>query len=148
MSERQVLKPADVPVASGGEAPRVILGWSDLADQARARAGAPARPGLLYAIGIVVLLLLVWSAFAELDTVTRGQGKVIPSQQVQVIGSQDGGVVREILVREGDRVQAGDLLLRLDQTRSQATLGENRVELRGLSVKGRAAARGGGRHVL
>jgi adhesin transport system membrane fusion protein len=135
MSERQVLKPADVPVASGGEAPRVILGWSDLADQALIEQEPLRARGLLYAIGIVVLALIVWSAFAEVDTVTRGQGKVIPSQQLQVVGSQDGGVVREILVREGDRVQAGDLLLRLDQTRSQATLGENQAELRGLTVK-------------
>lgn len=111
------------------------LGWSDLADRAAIESEPLRARGLLYAIAAITILLIVWASFAEIDTVTRGQGKVIPSQQVQVIGSQDGGVVREILVREGDAVQAGDLLLRLDQTRSQATLGENRVELRGLSIK-------------
>ncbi|MEM1189194.1 MAG: HlyD family type I secretion periplasmic adaptor subunit [Pseudomonadota bacterium] len=111
------------------------LGWSDLADQAVIEQEPLRARGLLYGIGLVTLLLLLWAAFAEIDTVTRGQGKVIPSRQLQVVGSQDGGVIREIRVREGDRVSAGDLLLRLDQTRSQASLGENLAELAGLEVK-------------
>lgn len=111
------------------------LGWSELADQAAIEQEPLRARGILYGIGVVVVLMIGWAAFAEIDTVTRGQGKVIPSQQVQVIGSQDGGVVSEILVREGNTVAKGAMLLRLDQTRSQSTLGENRVELRGLSVK-------------
>ncbi|WP_439101385.1 HlyD family type I secretion periplasmic adaptor subunit [Congregibacter sp.] len=121
--------------AAASPQPSKQLGWSELADRAAIEDEPLRARGLLYGIAAVVLLLIVWSSFAEIDTVTRGQGKVIPSQQVQVIGSQDGGVIREILISEGDAVQAGDLLLRLDQTRSQATLGENRVELRGLSIK-------------
>lgn len=111
------------------------LGWSELAELAMIEQEPLRAKRLLYGIGIIVFVLIFWSAFADIDTVTRGQGKVIPSQQVQVIGSQDGGIVSEILVREGDMVSKGQLLLRLDQTRSQATLGENRAELRGLSVK-------------
>ncbi|MEO1082454.1 MAG: HlyD family type I secretion periplasmic adaptor subunit [Pseudomonadota bacterium] len=111
------------------------LGWSDLADQAVIEQEPLRARGLLYGIGLVTVLLLLWAAFAEIDTVTRGQGKVIPSRQLQVVGSQDGGVIREILVREGDRVSAGDLMLRLDETRSQASLGENLAELAGLEVK-------------
>ena len=52
-----------------------------------------------------MVCLIIWSAVAKIDEVTRGQGKVIPSRQVQVIQSQDGGVVTEILVREGDFVE-------------------------------------------
>ena len=78
---------------------------------------------------------MVWSALAQIDEVTRGQGKVIPSQQVQIIQSQDGGVVTEILAREGDSVEKGQLLVRLDQTRSQSTFRENRAEFQALSVK-------------
>ena len=122
--------PPEIPAA----APR-SLGWSDLADQAVLEQEPLRARGLLYGIGIVVVLLITWSYFAEIDTVTRGSGKVIPSQQLQVVGSQDGGVIREILVREGDTVEAGDLLLRLDQTRSQASLGENLAELQGLTIK-------------
>lgn len=90
---------------------------------------------LLYAIGITVTLLLLWSAFAELDEVTRGEGKVIPSRQVQIIQSQDGGVVSEILVAEGDQVQAGQLLVRLDSTRSQSSFREKLIEFEALTVK-------------
>jgi adhesin transport system membrane fusion protein len=82
-----------------------------------------------------MLCLIAWSALAEIDEVTRGQGKVIPSRQVQVIQSQDGGVVTEILVREGDFVEKEQLLVRLDQTRSQSSFRENRAEFQALSVK-------------
>jgi adhesin transport system membrane fusion protein len=90
---------------------------------------------LIYTIAVVVVVLVAWAAVAEIDEVTRGQGKVIPSRQVQVIQSQDGGVVTEILVREGQVVDKGQLMVRLDQTRSQSTFRENRAEFQALSVK-------------
>lgn len=111
------------------------LGWDLMAEQAVIEQEPLRARRLLYFIAGSVVVLLVWAAFAEIDTVTRGQGKVIPSRQVQVIGSQDGGVITEILVREGDRVEQGQLLLKLDQTRSRANFGENRAELLGLRVK-------------
>ena len=90
---------------------------------------------ILYAVALSTVILVVWSALAKIDEVTRGQGKVIPSQQVQIIQSQDGGVVIEILARGGDFVEKGQLLVRLDQTRSQSTFRENRAEFQALSVK-------------
>lgn len=90
---------------------------------------------ILYAVAIAVVVLVTWSALAEIDEVTKGQGKVIPSRQVQVIQSLDGGVITEILVREGDMVKQDELLVRLDQTRSQSTFRENRAEFQALSVK-------------
>ena len=90
---------------------------------------------ILYAVAITMTCLIIWSALAKIDEVTRGQGKVIPSRQVQVIQSQDGGVVTEILVREGDFVEKEQLLVRLDQTRSQSSFRENRAEFQALSVK-------------
>lgn len=90
---------------------------------------------LLYTIGVVVVVLILWSAWAEIDEVTRGEARVIPSQQVQIIQSQDGGVVKEILIREGDIVEQGQLLISLDQTRSESMLRESRAELLGLRAK-------------
>ena len=90
---------------------------------------------ILYAVAITMTCLIIWSALAKIDEVTRGQGKVIPSRQVQVIQSQDGGVVTELLVREGDFVEEEQLLVRLDQTRSQSSFRENRAEFQALSVK-------------
>ncbi len=90
---------------------------------------------LLYGVAIIVVALVIWSALAKIDEVTRGQGKVIPSRQVQVIQSQDGGVVTEILVREGELVKKGQLLVSLDQTRSRSSFRENRAEYQALAVK-------------
>ncbi|HKK05428.1 MAG TPA: biotin/lipoyl-binding protein, partial [Gammaproteobacteria bacterium] len=57
-----------------------------------------------------------WAAFAKLDEVTRGVGRVIPSRQVQVVQSLDGGIVSDIDVKEGQIVDEGQVLLRIDST--------------------------------
>lgn len=92
---------------------------------------------ILRAIALIIFILLVWAAFAPLDEVARGEGKVIPSSQLQVIQSFDGGVVQEVLVREGQVVNKDDLLLRIDPTRFISTFRENRAEF--LSLQARAA---------
>ncbi|NSL56680.1 HlyD family type I secretion periplasmic adaptor subunit [Uliginosibacterium aquaticum] len=87
------------------------------------------------ASALALLLLVVWAALAELDEVTKGEGKVIPSRQVQVIQSLDGGLVSEILVREGQLVKKGQLLLKIDPTRFVSNLKENRSEYLSLLAK-------------
>lgn len=90
-------------------------------------------------------VLLLWSAFAVLDEVTRGEGKVIPSRQIQILQSMDGGIVSEILAREGQTVKAGDLLLKVDPTRMVSSLRENQSQYLALLAKGarlRALAEG------
>ena len=109
--------------------------WSELSDEAILEQEPTTARRLVYGVLIALTCLIVWSAFAGIDTVTRGTGKVIPSSQVQIIGSQDGGVVSEILTSEGELVREGQVLLRLDRTRSEASLGETRAELQGLQVK-------------
>lgn len=110
-------------------------GWQDDAHRAWQEQQPLRARAILYAVAVTVVLLLVWSALAEIDEVTRGSGKVVPSRQVQVIQSQDGGVLTEILVQVGARVTQGQLLVRLDQTRSQSTLRENRAEFQALAVR-------------
>ena len=66
---------------------------------------------VLAVIAALVVISLVWMAWAEIDVVVRGSGKVIPSRQVQQVQSLEGGVVSEILVREGDLVRANQPLL-------------------------------------
>lgn len=90
---------------------------------------------LLYIVALIVIALVAWAAFAEIDEVTRGEGKVIPSRQIQVMQSQDGGIVTEIHARAGGIVEAGQLLVRLDQTRSESNLRENQAEFQALSVR-------------
>lgn len=92
-----------------------------------------------------VLILLLWANFAVLDEVTRGEGKVIPSRQVQVLQSLDGGMVSEILVKEGQSVKIGELMLKVDPTRMVSSLRENRSQYLSLLAKGarlRALAEG------
>ncbi|MCL2658612.1 MAG: HlyD family type I secretion periplasmic adaptor subunit [Betaproteobacteria bacterium] len=80
-------------------------------------------------------VLIVWAALAQLDEVTRGEGKVIPSSQNQVIQSLDGGIVSEILVKEGQTVEKGQLLLKIDPTRFVSSLRENRAQYLALQAK-------------
>ena len=78
-------------------------------------------------LGAVILLLITgttWAHFAILDEVKRGQGKVIPSRQMQVLQSLEGGLVEVIAVQEGDTVQKGQVLARIDNTKFSADLGE------------------------
>jgi membrane fusion protein, adhesin transport system len=82
-----------------------------------------------------VLVLLVWSSFAVLNEVTRGEGKVIPSRQIQILQSLDGGIVSEILVREGQVVKSGELLLRVDPTRMVSSLRESQSQSLSLLAK-------------
>ena len=77
---------------------------------------AKAAQYLLYIIAGLVVLTLVWASLAKLDRVTRGQGWVVTSNQLQELQYFEGGIVKEILVSAGDRVAAGDILVRLDPT--------------------------------
>lgn len=90
---------------------------------------------LIWASLLALLALLLWAAFGYIDEVVRGQGKVVPSRQVQVVQSLDGGIVQEILVRPGERVEKDQVLLRIDPTRYSSSLGENRSELQSLQAK-------------
>jgi len=82
-----------------------------------------------------VVALIVWAAYAEVDEVTRGEARVVPASQVQIVQSVDGGVVEDILVREGQLVEAGQLLLRVDPTRFVSNLGESRSMQLALQAK-------------
>jgi membrane fusion protein, adhesin transport system len=93
----------------------------------------------------VTVMLVVWAALAHVDEVTRGDARVIPSRQLQVVQSLDGGIVSEILVREGQVVDAGQLLLRVEETRATAGVRESAatgMALRARSARLRALAEG------
>lgn len=92
---------------------------------------------LVWSSLLAVLVLLVWASLGYIDEVVRGQGKVVPSRQVQVVQSLDGGIVEEILVKPGERVEVGQILLRIDPTRFTSSLGESKAEV--LALKAKAA---------
>ena len=75
---------------------------------------------LVWATAATLFFGLIWAGFFSLDEITRGQGKVIPSSREQVIQSLDSGVLREMLVHEGDVVEKDQVLLQMDDARSGA----------------------------
>ncbi|MEO0399900.1 MAG: HlyD family type I secretion periplasmic adaptor subunit [Pseudomonadota bacterium] len=81
---------------------------------------AKAAQFLLYLIAGLVAATLVWASVAKLDRVTRGEGLVVPSNQLQEVQSLEGGIVKSIAVKAGDAVKRGDLLVRLDATQVSA----------------------------
>lgn len=92
---------------------------------------APSR-GLRATLWLMLALvgtLLAWALMAQLDIVATAPGKLVPSSQVKIVQAAEAGIVREILVRDGDAVRAGQLLLRLDATESSATASQLEREL-------------------
>lgn len=90
---------------------------------------------LLYSMVCVFAILLIWAALAPLDEIARGEGKVVPSQQLQTIQSLDGGLVTDILVKEGDVINAGQTILKVDATRVSANLAETTSQYLALSAE-------------
>ena len=107
------------------------------ADAVMSTEGTQRAQKLVRSALLVVMLLIVWASLAKVDEVTKGEAKVIPSKQLQVIQSLDGGVVSEILVKEGQVVEAGQLLLKIDETR--ATSGVRESAAQAFSLRARLA---------
>lgn len=82
----------------------------------------------IWAIIGFFLFLLLWANFAVIDEVTRGDGKAIPSSKLQKIQNLEGGIVAELFVHEGQIVDAGAPLLRLDDTRFVSNVGETEAD--------------------
>ncbi|MBA3696032.1 MAG: HlyD family type I secretion periplasmic adaptor subunit [Methylotenera sp.] len=109
--------------------------WDEEADMMLIEQSPRRAKKLLYWIAIILFGLIIWGYFAEVDEVTRGEGRVIPSKQLQIIQSLDGGIVTEILVKEGDTVAQGTPLIRIDETRAVSSLRENQSQYMSLLVK-------------
>ncbi len=92
---------------------------------------------IIWAMLAFIIIAIIWASFATLDEVTRGSGKVIPSGQVQVIQNLEGGIVSSLLIKEGQVVNKGDVLLRIDNTRFLSSLRENTQNY--LSIKAKNA---------
>lgn len=123
-----------------GDPQSTSLQQDDLIADAQWAAGQQQAKGsrlLLWGALLAVVVLLIWACFGHIDEVVRGQGKVVPSRQVQVIQSLDGGIVEEILVRPGEHIELGQVLLRIDPTRFTSSLGESKAEV--LALKAKAA---------
>ncbi len=107
------------------------------AEEVMSRSRTRRAQRIVQAAVLIVALLLLWASLAKVDEVTRGDAKVIPSKQLQLVQSFDGGVVSEILVREGQVVERDQLLLKIDETR--ATSGVRESAAQGFALRARQA---------
>ncbi|QMV16077.1 HlyD family type I secretion periplasmic adaptor subunit [Vibrio spartinae] len=89
---------------------------------------------MLWVMAVFFVIAIIWASFAEIDKVTVGNGKVIPSSQVQVIQNLEGGLVKQILVKEGQHVEKGQQLILLDKTQFLSDYREREQEVANLTA--------------
>ncbi|WCP69091.1 HlyD family type I secretion periplasmic adaptor subunit [Vibrio tubiashii] len=89
---------------------------------------------MLWVMVLFFVLAALWASWAEIDKVTVGQGKVVPSSQIQVVQNLEGGLVKEILVREGQKVEKGQQLLLIDDTRFRSDYREREQQVANLTA--------------
>lgn len=117
--------------------PRVDETFANDVREALARRTNAGIWGLLFAVLLLLGAFVAWAYFAEIEEVTTGDGRVIPSSQLQVVESLEGGLVAEIFVKEGDVVEAGQPLVRIDDTDFAANLGELQKQRDALFIRAR-----------
>ena len=90
---------------------------------------------MLYLVFIGFGWLLVWANFAEIDERVQSTGRVIPSSKLKQIQNLEGGIVKDILVHEGDMVKKGQELIKIDNIKSKGSLGEQKAKYYTLVAK-------------
>lgn len=126
--------------------PREDLDYISSAEAALLQQSPRGGQLLLWIVFLVFVSLLIWAAWADVDEFARGDGKVVPSQQVQVLQNLEGGILAELYVKEGDRVERGQRILRIDDTRFSSELKEAGFTLAQAEIKAmRLRAEAGGK---
>lgn len=95
---------------------------------------------VVWVILLVVVWLIVWANYAELDKIVRGEGKVVPSSQIQIIQNLEGGIVEQIFIRSGDKVKKDQILIKLDNTQFASSFGESELKEAELTAKAQRLA--------
>lgn len=90
---------------------------------------------ILWLVMISAFWAIYWASQAEIDERTRAQGQIIPSNRVQIIQNLEGGIVSEILVKEGDTVKKGQVLVKIENKSFFSSYGESKLKLNELKAK-------------
>jgi len=90
---------------------------------------------ILWVVILFVSWALIWANFAYVDELARGEGHVIPSRKVQIIQNLEGGIISDILVEEGDAVEKGQILVKIDDTKFASSYEENKLRILELQAK-------------
>ncbi|MCF6345234.1 MAG: HlyD family type I secretion periplasmic adaptor subunit [Thiomicrorhabdus sp.] len=83
---------------------------------------------LVWIILLVVIWLITWANYAELDKIVRGEGKVVPSTKIQIIQNLEGGIVEEIFVNTGSHVTKGQILMKLNNIQFSSSFDESEIK--------------------
>ncbi|MDG3086289.1 HlyD family type I secretion periplasmic adaptor subunit [Vibrio hannami] len=89
---------------------------------------------LLWVMVLFFAFAVGWASWAQIDKVTVGEGKIIPSSQLQVVQNLEGGLVKQILVREGQEVEEGQQLILIDDTRFRSDFRERAQQVLNLTA--------------
>lgn len=89
----------------------------------------------VYPIMLFLVVFFIWAGYSHIDEVVRGHGKVIPNSQNQVLQHLEGGIIADIMVKEGDRVKKGQVIYKLNQAFFDANLREQELETYSLQAK-------------
>ena len=84
---------------------------------------------------VTIFIAIIWASFASIDEITRGNGKVIPYGQNQVIQNLEGGIVESIMVHEGDEVKKDQIILKINNSKSISNSTSNEIKLLSLKAK-------------
>ena len=90
---------------------------------------------VLYFWVVAIFMFLIWANFALIDEIARGDGEIIPSGENQMIQNLEGGIVQEILVHEGQEVKKGQILIKIDNQKSQSSFSSNAIKADALETK-------------
>ena len=90
---------------------------------------------IIYLVAASVVTFLAWAAFASVDEIVRGDGEVVSSSRAQIVQNLEGGILAELFVRQGDTVQAGQVLGRLQDTKFRAAADELQEQIDALEIK-------------
>ena len=97
----------------------------------------PARSAVLMLFAVISFIAFsaIWAAVTEIEEITRGQGQVVPSQEIQVVQSLEGGILQELRVKKGDLVKKGDILLRISDVLFSSEQRGTEAQFLGLEAK-------------
>ncbi len=83
---------------------------------------------VLYFWLVTIVSLVAWSYFAVIDEIVRGDGEIIPSGENQIIQNLEGGIIEKVLVKEGESVNKGQILVKIDNQKSQSSFSSNAIK--------------------
>lgn len=117
------------------QTPSVDLKYMSYSSEAVLKQSPLVSQVLLWVIAVFIVVMLIWASQAQIDEFTRGEGKIVPSSDIQVVQNLEGGILASLLVAEGDVVDRGQPLLQIDDTIFASTYKERMLQASQLTVK-------------